>query len=196
MDVYKQKRYLIITIVLLVLLNLASLFLLWYGHPSRHLENLQTEYNEQDNERIKQLLKEVLSFDENQIEEYLMMRYNQKQKVLVVQNDIQQIKKQMFDAVLKDNPPEMLSDSLLTLSKKKMGELEQLTYDYFLSLRKLCKPEQIDKLKILMGDYFHNAPPMKMNDDGRPPGPPGENPDGPPPGEMREGNPPPPPNRN
>ncbi len=177
MDAFKQKRNLIITIVLLVLLNLVTIFLLWFGNPARQSKLRESKIVEQKNERLQELLKEELGFDEDQIKQFLRLRQDQQEKAKDVQNNIQQIKKQMFDAVLQDNPPEELSDSLLKLSQEKMGELEQLTFDYFLDLRKLCKPEQLDKLKILINDFFHQVPPKGKNE-----GPPmGERPDGPPP---------------
>ncbi len=66
------------------------------------------------------------------------------------------LKKQMFDEVLKDIPKPTLSDSLLKLSQDKMVELEELTFQYLLDLKKLCKPEQQDKLKLLIDEFFQS----------------------------------------
>ena len=124
---------------------------------------------EQETTHIKQLLKDELGFDETQIKQYLKMQDEQLDKVLQLQNEIRQIKKQMFDEVLQDNPKPTLSDSLLSLTQEKMIALEQLTYSYLLDLKKLCKPEQRDKLKFLIGEFFRQNPPRGMNNDDPPP---------------------------
>ena len=111
-----------------------------------------------------------------QTKQYLKMQAEQREKVLQLQNEIQQIKKQMFDEVLQDNPKPTLSDSLLALTQEKMVTLEQTTYSYLLDLKKLCKPEQRDKLKFLIGEFFRQNSPKGMNNGGPPPPPSGDEP--------------------
>ena len=87
---------------------------------------------EQKRKHIQQLLVDELDFDNAQVEQYLAMRQEQSKKVSALQNEIHQLKKQMFDEVLKDDPQPGLSDSLLKLSQEKMVELEELTFQYLL----------------------------------------------------------------
>ncbi|MBK7631729.1 MAG: hypothetical protein IPJ23_13700 [Ignavibacteriales bacterium] len=181
MDIFKQKRYLIFVIVLLVILNLATILMIWLNKPPQHMMQREQRRPEQEKMHIQQLLKDELGFDKTQTEQYLKLRKEQQERASLIQNEIQRIKKQMFDEVLKDNPQTSLSDSLLKLSQEKMADLEQLTFRHFLDLKKLCKPDQQDKLKFLIGEFFHQNPPAGMNNDGPPPPP---------------GNEPPPPNKN
>ncbi len=173
MDIFKQKRYLVFVIVLLVILNIATLLMLWLSRPPQQFLQREERGPEQQRMHIQQLLKDELGFDEAQIEQYLKMRQEQSEKVFLVQNEIRQIKKQMFDEVLEDIPQPMLSDSLLKLSQDKMAELEQLTFQYLLDLKKLCKPDQQDNLKLLIGEYFRQNPPQGLSNDVPPPPPPG-----------------------
>ncbi|PKL88286.1 MAG: hypothetical protein CVV23_11160 [Ignavibacteriae bacterium HGW-Ignavibacteriae-2] len=172
MDIFKQKRYLILLVVLLIIFNLATLIMIWLNKPQRPIMDRQHQGPGQETTHIKQLLKDELGFDETQIKQYLKMQAEQRKKVLQLQNEIQQIKKQMFDEVLKDSPEPTLSDSLLTLTQEKMVVLEQLTYSYLLELKNLCKPEQRDKLKFLIGEFFRQNPPGGINSDRPPPPPP------------------------
>ena len=169
MDIFKQKRYLVLLVVLLIILNLATLLMIWLNKPYPPILDRPRLGPEQETTHIKQLLKDELGFDETQIKQYLKMQDEQRDKVLQLQNEIRQIKKQMFDEVLQDNPKPTLSDSLLSLTQEKMIALEQLTYSYLLDLKKLCKPEQRDKLKFLIGEFFRQNPPRGMNNDGPPP---------------------------
>ena len=176
MDIFKQKRYLLFVIVLLVILNLATILMLWLNRPPQPMLQREQRRPEQEKMHIQQLLKDQLGFDETQTEQYLKLREEQQEGALLIQNEIQRIKKQMFDEVLKENPQTTLSDSLLKLSQEKMADLEQLTFRHFLDLKKLCKPEQQDKLKFLIGEFFRQNPPVEMNNDGPPPPPPGDEP--------------------
>ncbi len=174
MDIFKQKRYLLFVIVLLVILNLATILMLWLNRPPQPMLQREQRRPEQEKMHIQQLLKDQLGFDETQTEQYLKLREEQHEQALLIQNEIQRIKKQMFDEVLKDNPQTTLSDSLLKLSQEKMADLEQLTFRHFLDLKKLCKPGQQDKLKFLIGESFRQNSPAGMNNDGPPP--PGDEP--------------------
>jgi hypothetical protein len=104
-----------------------------------------------------------------------MMRQKHYKQVTSLRIEIRELKKQMFDEVLQDNPQPMLSDSLLKLTQKKQANLEQLTFQHFLDLKKLCKSEQQDKLKLLMHEVSRPKPGSR-DDDMPPPPPEGEQP--------------------
>lgn len=169
MDIFKQKRNLQMVIVFLVVMNLATLTLLWLGKPASPGRPEGPPDPIKDQKRIEHLLKKELGFDSQQTAQYLKMRREQREIVLQLQNEIRRIKREMFDEVLQDDPQPVLSDSLLKLSQAKMAALEQQTFDYFVALKKLCKPEQQDKLKLLIRDYFHQNRPRGVNEDGPPP---------------------------
>ena len=176
MDIFKQKRYLIFVIVLLVILNLGTVLMLWLNKPPKLMMQRMPQRPEQEKMHIQQLLKDQLGFDKTQAEQYLKLREEHHKRASLLQNEIQRIKKLMFDEVLKENPQTTLSDSLLKLSQEKTADLEQLTFQHFLDLKKLCKPDQQDKLKFLIGEFFHQNPPSEINTDSPPPPPPGDEP--------------------
>jgi hypothetical protein len=173
MDIFKQKRFLVYVIILLVILNISTLFMMWIGRPLHRLANRGPISPEHEKARIEQLLQEELGFDKAQTKEYLMMRQKHYKQVTSLRIEIRELKKQMFDEVLQDNPQPMLSDSLLRLAQEKQVNLEQLTFQHFLDLKKLCKPEQQDKLKLLMHEVFRPKPGSR-DDDMPPPPPEGE----------------------
>jgi len=87
----------------------------------------------------------------------------------------------MFDEVLQDNPHPALSDSLLNITQEKQAQIERLTYNYFLKLKKICNTEQRKKLKILMHEVFAPRPGENASRKMPPPPPDGQRPPGPPP---------------
>ncbi len=171
MDIFKQQRYLLIVIVLLVIMNIGTLLMLWIGkpsHPSRQRGPIPPKH---EKSRIEQLLKVELGFNVSQIRKYLKMRQEHRRTTQQLNDEIRQVKKAMFDEVLQDNAKEELSDSLLTLAQEKQAKLEQLTFQHFLDLKKLCKPEQQEHLKFLMNQLFRQNSPPGMKNDGHPPPP-------------------------
>jgi len=182
MDMFKQKRNLIITIVILVVINIITLLLLWIGKP-KHNAPRGAENGIDEKVRIQKLLKEELEFNDEQIQKYLQLRIEHHRETRKLNHELNMLKKEMFDEILEDNTSTALSDSLLSLSLEKQSQIEKLTFNHFFSLKKLCNTDQQKNLQIIMHGIF--GPP-----------PPGGKPNGPPPREMREGHPPPPPKRN
>lgn len=177
----KQNRNLVITVVVLVILNLITIFLLWMGKPNHEIND---RISGDDKIRISEMLKKELGFDDKQINKFLELRANHHKKSDKINKELMLIKKQMFDeAMYKDNG--VISDSLLNLSLKKQAELEKITFEHFVKLKQICTPEQQEKLfelvERLIGPRKNEGPPpVGPKDkfrDGMPP-PPGR--DGPP----------------
>lgn len=176
MDVFKQKKYLWFVVILLVLMNLTILMLLLVGRPDGKRPHIKPIDPIEEKNRIQQLLKDELGFDEMQVEQYLNMRQEHRKQVSLLQNEIRQIKKQMYDEVLQDKPQLMLPDSLLTIAQEKQVQIEQITFQHFLDLKKLCNQEQQDKLRLLIDEFFRKNPPHRRGNDHPPPPPGGKQP--------------------
>ncbi len=183
MDVFKQKRNLVITIVLLVILNIITISLLWIGRPQPN-ENRPVDGPMGNNPHIQKLLKEKLGFSTEQAEQFITLRVDHKEKTSELSEEIMLLKKEMFEEAMYGEKTN-ISDSLLSLSLEKQGQLEKLAFEHFLKLKQICTDEQQDKLFKLMhsllGPAQHEGPPPR------------EFRDGPPLGGFKEGHPPPPP---
>jgi len=190
MDIFKQRRFLIFLVVLLVVLNLGTITLLWLGRPAPPPPVLNPGNSGSEHARLEALLKKELKFDGKQIKQYFQLREKHRQQLQQLNREIRKLKKQMFDAVFSKDPQPTLSDSLLNLSLQKQAELEQLTYRHFLELKKLCDPNQQNQLKLLVGEFFRQQNPRKR---GRESGPAGnfEDKNPPPPDDGRHPLPPP-----
>lgn len=151
MDVFKQNRYLMIVIVLLVILNVGTLLMLWIGKPQKPV----LPAGERIPDQLPRLLKNEFGFNDNQIEKFMKSRDKHRRQMMQLNNEIRSIKKQMFDEVFTEDPQPVLSDSLLKLSQEKQAQIEQLTYQHFFELRKMCNPEQQKKLQKMIHEIFH-----------------------------------------
>lgn len=176
-------------IVVLAIMNIGTLLVLWMSKPSPSLKQGGKVSHKQEQARLEQLLKMELGFDDIQVEQYLLMRDKHHKQSLTFNKKILELKKQMYDEVFHDIP-QQLSDSLLNLVQVNQAELEHITFQHFIDLKKLCKLEQQDKLKLLIDEFFSKNTTTGMNNEKRPPPPPDDEGHPPPPG--GEGPPPPP----
>jgi periplasmic protein CpxP/Spy len=179
MDIFKRNKNLKITIVILVVLNLATITLLWLGKP-KHDDMRESAKKENQEVRIKEMLKKELDFSDEQAEQFLELRENHKEKAIALEDELTELKKEMFNEAMY-NSNMNISDSLLNLTLESQRQLEIITFQHFQKVKQICTPEQQEKLFKLMHRLL--GPPPKG---GPPPdGPRGELKDvmRPPPGE-------------
>lgn len=164
MDIFKQKRYLILSTSVLVVLNIATLAMLWIDRPA-HPKSLPPQMSAgQQEERIRMLLHQELGFTEPQASAYIKLRRQHNDRIHNLKREIDQIKRQMFDAVLQTGVQPTFSDSLLNLAQKKQAQIERLTFQHLLDLKALSTPEQEQHLQHLLHQLFqkhqrNDAPP-------------------------------------
>ena len=193
MDITKQNRNLVITIIVLVIINFAALLLLWLGKPKHDIKQ-GPRNGGNEIVRIQEMLKEELGFSTEQAEKFIKLRENHHKKSIELHDELIIVKRKMFEEAMYGDKS-VISDSLLNLSLEKQSQLELLTFQHFLKLKQICTPEQQKKLfKIvnrLLGQTQQGGPPPnnprgELKDD---------MPHPPPQGKFREGHSPPP-NRN
>ena len=167
MDIFKQKTYLAATVIILIILNLGILTMLWINKPNhpKFPNHIADRPNEQ--EHIGSLLKEELSFTDEQIEKYLDLRKINQEQMSGLDNEIRDLKRQMFNKVILENSDLPISDSLLSMILDKQGQIEKLTYQHFLDLNQLCDSEQQNKLQLLIHRLL--PPPGRGQESGPPP---------------------------
>lgn len=156
MDIFKKNRNLIFTIIVLVIINIATLSLLWLGKPNPN--KIRKPIDGRDEKvRIEKLLKKDLGFSTQQAEQFLRLQKNHREKTNFLAEELQQLKKKMFEEAMYSNNFN-ISDSLLNLSLEKQKELETITFQHFQKVKKICTPEQQEKLFKLMHRLLGPSP--------------------------------------
>jgi hypothetical protein len=179
----KNRNY-IMTIVVLIIINIVALLLLWMGKPKHTIGDNENVIG--NKVQIQEMLKEELDFSSEQVEQFVELRENHREKLDKIDEELMVLKKELFeDAMYSKN--ESISDSLLNQALEKQGELEKITFDHFLKLKQMCNPQQQEKLFQLMHQLigppqrdgrFRGGAPGKLMDDVPPP-PEGGRPKGP-----------------
>ncbi len=157
MDTFSMRRSLLPATIILAALNVVLLAIIGFSNPD--CPPIQAPRGGSgEEERLTRLLKEELGFDQAQVETYLASRALHREQVRVIKDDIQRIKQQMFDGVLNDGSAAVLSDSLLRLTIDMQTTIEHLTFEHFLALKKICRPEQQARLHVLIHELFKTRP--------------------------------------
>ena len=185
MDIFAKKRVTFWIIFLLVVLNISTISMLWLNQnrgpgapPPRGKER-------QDNRTLEFLQKELDLTDE-QILQYDQLRQTHAEQTRVLIDDIRRLKQEMMDEMFYDEPDTAKAMQLADLIGEKQTEVEQITFDHFLDLKKLCGTEKIGKLRGLVDEFFRKNLPQSQKEP-RPPHP-QDRPMNPPPREHRNRN--------
>ena len=161
MDIFKQKRMLIAAIIILVLLNLTTIFLLWMGKPKNVL--MKPDMMDHKNPRLEQILKEELDFNKDQVDRFLALRKEHHNNIMKLNEEIRLIKKDMFDRVIIDGYKKEIADSLLDAFLKKQREIEERTIIHFVDLENICNNMQKEKLMKIMHKILGPPEPERFN---------------------------------
>ena len=168
MDIFKQKRNLIITVVVLVLLNIATLSTIWFSRPNHRFPG-KPDFGADKKNHVQKLLKEELGFTDEQAEKYVTLQKKHRKDMSKLNEEFMEAKRNIFDYVLQNEIDEETLDSLKKVSLEKQSKLDNMTINHFKELKKICKPEQVEKLKDIMIKILP-PPPGRGGKDFPPPG--------------------------
>lgn len=165
MSIFNTNRWMTIVVLLLLAANITTLALLWTrgaapatGKPGPPQHGGPFEY-----------LSRELSFDQQQREDYAVLRDEHRSKAREMEEDIRQAKDDYF-ALLKQPS---VSDSALVPYLDKITsierELDLLTFHHFQQVRKICTPQQQQRFDDIIQQALHSMRPKGPPPGGRPP---------------------------
>ena len=163
----KNVRLYQILVILLVILNLATLAFMWFNRPGRERPVGQ--------QGPASFLIRELNLSGSQQKEYMSLRREHREMLKKLSERDQGLHKRFFDLFLLDSPDtinmEALADSIAANRKK----MEVITYDHFYRVSKMLDPEQQKKFTIIFQDVLKMVlpPPPPPPNDAPPPPPPG-----------------------
>jgi Spy/CpxP family protein refolding chaperone len=152
MDIFSQKKFMIWTIALLVLLNLLSMAALWYqrgGPPPQ-----APRQADQRQESVSQFLNRELQLTDDQKKEFERLRKEHFEASTRLSKEIRESKKALFDQVMAPASDKAAIEKLTKQIGDKQGQLELLLFNHFTALRSKCTPEQQERFKIILHDIL------------------------------------------
>jgi hypothetical protein len=138
----------------LLLLNLGTLAFLFFNKPSKPA-------GPTGEEGPKRIIIERLGFDKEQIVAYENLIKNHQQAIRKLRMEIGKTKNNLYSTLTGET--QMNKDSLETRLGEIQKQVEEVHYNHFSDIKKICRPQQMDAFNSLTKDlakYF--APGKKI----------------------------------
>ena len=143
------------SVVGLLMLNLATISFLFFNNPNRNRPEPQ------------KIIIEKLHFDQQQQEQYKQLIHWHRTQIDGLENKIKDTKNKLYQQLQKPETNLKTNDSLITALSEYQKEIENTHFKHFLSIKKLCKKEQLadfDNLTEELSKLFSKPPPPpKLN---------------------------------
>lgn len=159
-----KQRFLWVTIILLLLLNLGTLAWLFFsqnkpggGRPPAGAADF---------------IVEQLQLDQQQQEQFRELRQQHRAIIRKVLEEDKRLHDSYFSLLKTDNPDKRMADSVAALMAEQRSRIEAAAFDHFAQLRKICRDEKQKKLFDETIDEIARhagAPPAPLPAGGRPP---------------------------
>ena len=142
-------RFLSISTVLLLLLNILLIVFIFFGRPKRR--------NPDD---LKNLAIEKLHLDANQVGAYNQLIQAHRTAIKTNQDSLSELKERLY-ATLSSEATPATSDSILLQINSVQRNIEYVHFGHFQALKQLCRPDQAAAFNMFTKDIAkHLAPPL------------------------------------
>jgi protein CpxP len=179
MDIFTKNKFTVITIALLILINLFTLLIIWFGGrdifgPPR------MKHSPENADRVVFFLKNELGLNEAQVQEYQQLRLKYREQIREINDDIHRLKRELLDQLFSDRVDSQKVNQLIQSIGEKQKIAERITFNHFLEMKNLCGEGQQEKLRRLLDEFLRPPRPQRspdMEDDRPKPPPPRGRPD-------------------
>ena len=131
-----KTRFLTIALVVLLLLNAVTLFILFHDHLNRK------EHTQQQGEGPANYIVEQLKLDANQQKQFADLRHEHQGFTKKFHEEDRKLHDAYFDLLKTDNPDKAKVDSIAGLMSAQRKQLEQFTFEHFQKIRAICRDDQ------------------------------------------------------
>lgn len=139
----ERKKLLTITIIGLLLINLATLGFLFLNGPK------PDGRTHEGRRQPKAIIIEKLHLDTNQQKEYEKLIRWHREEIDQLDDSIRQTKNKLYSGLSETNINTKTKDSLIALLNAYQKQVEETHFKHFEDIKKLCKPEQQEDFKAL-----------------------------------------------
>jgi protein CpxP len=188
MDIFARKHLTVWLIGALAIMNLVTLATLWYA-VIRKPQPAPPPREGNPSESVNRFLEQELHLAPEQTAEFREMRRSHTAEQQAIQDEIRRLKKAEMDELLTAQPDQAKGEALAAAIGAKETEKEKLLFAHLRNLMALCRPEQQERFRSIMGELIRMmGPPGQPQPEKKPPEKkPNDRPDEKPPERMRPG---------
>jgi Spy/CpxP family protein refolding chaperone len=158
MDIFARKRFIGFLIALLVTLNLVLLGMLWihYLRPPRPGRPPSPERRKAE---IAHFLVAELNLTPKQEGSLRALQKQFFARVDAIHREVNDLRRRIIDESFNDPPDTARVEALANKIGPKEAQKEQLLFEHFQEIKKICGPEQKKKFKSLVQELSMAGPP-------------------------------------
>ena len=138
-----KQKLLTISVLFLLLINLLQMSFIVMGNSGVLISK----------ETPREMIIERLKFDDNQIGGYDTLIKENQQRIKFANRRIELLKMELYQTLASDTVS--AKDSLFREILNVRARIERINYEHFESIKKLCKPAQIEAFNQLTSDLDH-----------------------------------------
>ncbi len=150
MGYFENKKFTVTAISVLVILNLILI-----GLITTH-QFKSGEHRRGDDDRRSAFLSKRLGFTDNQTQEYELLRKDHRAEKKAIQEQIDEKRREVFQLTRTQQASSVVADSLTDQIGTLVAEMELRTFEYFIDVREICTPEQLQRLDSLVQNMIRS----------------------------------------
>jgi protein CpxP len=138
-----NSKILRIIVIIMLIINLAVILYL--------LTNKNSSFNHKT-KKNREIVISILGFDSNQIIQYDAIITNHQNKIKTLDDSIRNRKNELYSKLKKSSSEININDSLVNQINNFQKQIEITHYNHFIEIKKICKPEQLEKFNALTNE--------------------------------------------
>ena len=148
MNYFTRQRLMILAIVVLLLLNLATLGAFWFFRSEKSKEYFQRKRQH----RVEKFLIDKLDFNARQSQELEQLMEGHRAGVMEIFKKIQASREMLYDSMSFVDSVEV--EQITRRIASSQAELDRATYYHFRSIREICNPDQQRKFDTVIKEVI------------------------------------------
>lgn len=155
MDIQKKYRWALTGLIIMILLNAATLVTIWINQPDgkdwrKHRDQ------EHKSDSIQEYMKEELGITDQQAENIIEVRREHYREIRMFRDSLEQHRRAYFKFIMSEDAEDQAKrDSVLNLLTDQYENIEGLLYSHMTEINKLLNDEQKSRFEeMMLRTYF------------------------------------------
>ncbi|MBN1350909.1 periplasmic heavy metal sensor [candidate division KSB1 bacterium] len=161
MDVFTNKKFTIITIVILVILNLGTLTMIWMTHIRRPLFR-DVDRPPRGKHGAVHFLTRELGLSDAQVRKVIELERAHREKTDRLIDEIHLLKHDLMTELFESKPDTQKAGEIIRQIGDRQELIERLMFSHFHDLKNVCEEHQQERLRKLLDDFFNSRKPPRM----------------------------------
>ena len=154
MDYFTKNKMLFWLVVVLIILNSATITSFWMKRQPAHRPD-----SPQGIRDGRKIMEERLNLSPDQVQQLEHARQRHFNNTNPMQDDLHKIRLDLIEELFEAEPDQLKIQNMLSSLDKGMGKFEHALFTHFQELKNICDDEQSEELKYMLTDLIESTRP-------------------------------------